>query len=200
LPKNRLTTRPMTSTPHITALILAGGAGRRVEHQDKGLITFLGKPYIAHVSEVLQPQVDEVLISCNRNFSDYADFCSRTVADTRRDFQGPLAGLEAAAPFVKTQLLVVVACDMPHLPADLVTRLIAPLSTNAIDAPQISYVNDGTRDQYLCAGIRRDCLFSLTHFLDNGRRAVKDWYSQQNTIAVDFSDQPACFRNYNRLL
>ena len=190
----------MTSKHTITALILAGGAGRRVEHRDKGLITLMGKPYIAHVSEALKPQVDKVLISCNRNFSDYANFCSTTVADTRRDFQGPLAGLEAAAPLVKTPLLVVVACDMPHLPADLVARLLAPLSSAALDAPQISYVYDGTKAQYLCAGIRRDCLLSLTRFLDDGGRAVKEWYSQQNTIAVDFSDQQTCFRNYNRLL
>ena len=154
---------------------------------------------IAHVSEALEPQVDEILISCNRNLPRYANYCSQTIVDTRRDFQGPLAGLEAAIPFVETPLLIVVTCDMPHLPPDLVTRLITPLSNNIPHAPCISYVHDGSRAQYLCAGLRRDGIVSLTSFLDAGRRAVKDWYSQQNTIAVDFSDQQACFRNYNTL-
>jgi molybdenum cofactor guanylyltransferase len=193
------TTQLTPPRTNITALILAGGAGRRVGHQDKGLITWQGKPFIAHVCEVLKPQVDDILISCNRNFAHYANFCSRTVSDNRRDFQGPLAGLEAATPFIKTELLVVVSCDMPQLPPDLVTRLTSPLSSTAADAPAISYAHDGIRAQYLCAALRRDCLYSLTDFLDDGRRAVKDWFSDRNAIAVDFSEQQSCFRNFNRL-
>ena len=187
----------MTSANNITALILAGGAGRRVGHRDKGLITWQEKPFIAHVSDILKPQVKEILISCNRNFSVYETFGSRTVADTRRNFQGPLAGLEAASGVISTELLVVVSCDMPHLPADLVERLIAPLLKHPNGAPDISYAHDGIRAQYLCAGLRSACLASLTRFLDGGQRAVQAWYAGQNTVAVDFSDQQASFRNYN---
>jgi molybdopterin-guanine dinucleotide biosynthesis protein A len=189
----------MIATNDITALILAGGAGRRVGHRDKGLLLFHGKPYIAHVSERLQSQVKEVLISCNRNASDYARFCSKTVVDRRLDFQGPLAGLEAAAPLITTQVLVVVACDMPHLPDDLVAKLVAPLSNRDLNSAQISYVNDGIRPQYLCAAIKRKCLPSLTEFLDQGGRAVKEWFARNKTVAVDFSQQRSCFRNYNTL-
>jgi molybdopterin-guanine dinucleotide biosynthesis protein A len=189
----------MTSANNITALILAGGAGRRVGHRDKGLIPWQGKPFIAHVSDTLKPQVKEILISCNRNFSLYEKFGSRTVADTRRDFQGPLAGLEAASAIISTELLVVVSCDTPHLPADLVERLIAPLLQHPDGAPDISYAHDGIRAQYLCAGLRSACLTSLPGFLDGGQRAVQRWYRSRNTVAVDFSDRQASFRNYNTL-
>ncbi|MCB1687982.1 MAG: molybdenum cofactor guanylyltransferase [Halioglobus sp.] len=189
----------MAPANNITALILAGGAGRRVNHQDKGLINWEGKPLVAHVSDALRPQVKEILISCNRNFSRYAEFGSRTVADTRRDFQGPLAGLEAAAAIITTELLVVVSCDTPHIPADLVTRLTAPLLDDTGGATEISYADDGTRAQYLCAGLRSACLASLPAFLDGGQRAVKDWYSSRKAVAVDFSDQHSSFRNYNTL-
>lgn len=188
---------PMPSANDVTALILAGGAGRRVGHRDKGLIPWRGKPLVAHVYDILRPQVDEILISCNRNFSHYARFSARMVADTRRDFQGPLAGIEAATRFVTSDLLVVVACDTPQLPADLVTRLIAPLLLPEDEAPLISYADDGTRAQYLCAAMRCACLGSLPAFLDGGGRAVKDWYSSSVAVAVDFSDQHSCFRNYN---
>ena len=189
----------MTSANSITGLILAGGAGRRVGHRGRGLFHWQGKPLIDHVSAALKPQVAEMLISCNRNFSCYEKFASHIVVDSRRNFQGPLAGLEAASAAIKTQLLVVVSCDMPHLPGDLVERLIAPLLNVADNAPEISYAHDGMRAQYLCAGLRRDSLASLPHFLDEGHRAVKDWYRSRNAVAVDFSDQHACFRNYNRL-
>lgn len=182
---------------NITALILAGGAGRRVAHRDKGLINWQGKPFVAHVSDRLATQVAEIVISCNRNFSLYSKYGARTVADTRRDFQGPLAGIEAAASVIRTELLVVVSCDTPHLPQDLVTRLIAPLLGST--AAEISYAFDGVRAQYLCAAMRSSCLNSLPAFLDEGQRAVKDWYARRNAVAVDFADHRASFQNYNTL-
>jgi molybdopterin-guanine dinucleotide biosynthesis protein A len=189
----------MESTDNITGLILAGGAGRRVGNRDKGLIRWHGKPLIAHVSDCLRPQVGEILISCNRNFSRYEEFAAKTVADHRGDYQGPLAGLEAATSYIQTDLLVVVSCDTPHLPTDFVARLIAPLSPVVDGSPEISYAHDGMRAQYLCAAMRRDCLPSLSSFLEEGHRSVKDWYASRNNTAVDFSDHRASFRNYNKL-
>lgn len=189
----------MESKSNITGLILAGGAGRRVGQRDKGLIPWQGKPLIAHVSSCLRPQVGDLLISCNRNFSCYEKFATQTVSDHRHDFQGPLAGLEAASSVIRTDFLVVVSCDMPSLPPDLVTRLIAPLSGGDNGFLEISYAHDGLRAQYLCAVIRRDCLTSLTPYLDTGHRAVQDWYKSRHAISVDFSDNRSSFRNYNRL-
>jgi molybdopterin-guanine dinucleotide biosynthesis protein A len=189
----------MESKSNITGLILAGGAGRRVGQRDKGLIPWQGKPLIAHVSSCLRPQVGELLISCNRNFSCYEKFATQTVSDHRQDFQGPLAGLEAASSVILTDFLVVVSCDMPSLPPDLVTRLIAPLYGGGNGFLEISYAHDGVRAQYLCAVIRRDCLKSLTPYLDTGHRAVQDWYKSRHAISVDFSDNRSSFRNYNKL-
>jgi molybdenum cofactor guanylyltransferase len=189
----------MALSDNITGLILAGGAGRRVGNRDKGLIPWQGRPLIAHVSDCLRPQVGELLISCNRNLSHYQNFANRTVTDTRRDFQGPLAGLEAAYPYIQTEFLIVVCCDMPHLPRDLVIRLAAPLLDRGDGAPEISFAYDGVREQYLCAAIRRDCLASLGSFLDEGHRAVREWYKRRDSVTVDFSQDIACLRNYNKL-
>lgn len=188
---------PETQKQTITGLILAGGAGKRVGHRDKGLISWRGKPFIAHISDALKPQVKDIVISCNRNFRVYEKFCSRTVADKRLDYQGPLAGLEAASGVIRTELLIVVSCDTPGLPPDLSARLIAPLLQRYKDSPTISYAHDGLRAQYLCAAMKRTCLTSLPAFLDGGERAVRHWYESHNAVAVDFSDQQACFRNYN---
>ena len=189
----------MTSTKEITGLILAGGAGRRVAGRDKGLIDWHGKALAAYVAERLRPQVGRLLISCNRNVERYQEIAETTATDSRRDFQGPLAGLEAAAPFITSQLLVVVACDTPLLPDDLVRRLQARLYKTEYGEAQISYAHDGTRGQYLCAAIDRQCLASLTGYLDEGHRAVHRWYQRHCSIAVDFSDQAEAFKNYNRL-
>ena len=39
----------------VTAAILAGGEGRRVDGQDKGLLPLAGKPLIAHVAAACGP-------------------------------------------------------------------------------------------------------------------------------------------------
>ena len=188
----------MSSQLQVTGLILAGGAGRRVGSRDKGLIRWRGKPLVAHVVERLQPQVDQLLISCNRNVQQYRELAP-TVVDNREEFQGPLAGLEAAASHIATDVLVVVACDIPLLPYDLVARLTASLQTCSNGTVEICYAHDGQRGQYLCAAIRIECMSSLNMFLDQGHRAVRQWYQSRHSIAVDFSDQAESFRNYNYL-
>ncbi|MEH6593900.1 MAG: molybdenum cofactor guanylyltransferase MobA [Halioglobus sp.] len=181
-------------------LILAGGAGRRVGGEDKGLLSWQGKPLIEHVATRLSPQVDRLVISCNRNLDKYAQIGTALVQDSRADFQGPLAGIEAATPHtIDSTYTIVVACDTPLLPPDLVCRLLKPLSGETRNAFDISYANDGERDQYLCAAIRNSCLDSLKDYLANGQRAVRHWYALQRAIAVDFSDQPGAFLNYNHL-
>ena len=189
----------MTATDEITGLILAGGAGRRVAGRDKGLIDWHGKPLVEHVARRLRPQVGQLIISCNRNVTAYRKLANKTVVDSRRDFQGPLAGLEAASSHIETPFLVIVACDTPMLPNDLVLRLLAPLVKTASHPARISYAHDGQRDQYLCAAISRHCLPSLSAYLDEGHRTVHHWYQNHDAIAVDFADQAALFRNFNRV-
>ena len=187
----------MAISPSVTGLILAGGAGRRVGDRDKGLICWRGKPLVAHVADTLRPQVSRLVVSCNRNTSRYREFAPTVLPDHRNGYQGPLAGLEAAATCIMTDYVAVAPCDMPVLPADLVKKLLAALA--ASDSMHISYAHDGHRDQYLCAVIRRHCLATLCGFLDEGHRAVQAWYRRHSSVVVDFSDCAASFRNYNSL-
>lgn len=189
----------MGTSNQATGLILAGGAGRRVQGRDKGLIDWQGRPLVAHVAQRLRPQVDRMLISCNRNVEQYARLADGTVSDTRRDFQGPLAGIEAVIPLLDSEFLVVVACDTPMIPLDLVERLLQPLLRDGDSSAQVSYAHDGEREQYLCAAMHRRCLESLPAYLDQGGRAVRHWYAEYPCSAVDFSAAAGAFANYNRI-
>lgn len=189
----------MTQQASTSALILAGGAGRRVDGQDKGLLIWRGKPLVEHVVGRLKPQVDTLYISCNRNFDQYRRWSALLIADKREDYQGPLAGIEAVSTEVTSDYLIVIACDTPLLPVDLVNRLLQPLTSDANTSHQIAYAFDGSRDQYLCAAIHRSCLETLPLFLSTGQRAVRHWYTTHNAIAVDLSDEAGAFENYNYL-
>lgn len=187
----------MSAPGRVTGIILAGGRGRRVGNRDKGLIAWRGRPLIAHVSARLQPQVGSLLISCNRNAISYRSFCEHTVEDKRGDYQGPLAGLEAARELIDTPYTAICPCDTPRLPTDLVTRLLD--GVNRADA-DIGFADDGERMHYLCALLRTECLGTLPGFLDGGRRAVKEWYADHTCTRVDFSDCAGSFANFNNLL
>ena len=189
----------MTQQASTSALILAGGAGRRVGGQDKGLLPWHGKPLIEHVVARLKPQVDNLYISCNRNFEQYRRLADVLIPDKRENYQGPLAGIEAASFRIKSDYLIVVACDTPVLPVDLVHRLIQPLISNTIPSSRIAYAFDGIRAQYLCAAIHSSCLDTLPQFLASGQRAVRHWYKTHNAIAVDMSDEASAFVNHNYL-
>ena len=180
----------------VTGLILAGGAGTRVQGQDKGLLQRNGSALVEHVVRRLAPQVDELLLSCNRNEAVYRQYVRRTVGDCRSDYQGPLAGIEAAAQSVQTSFLAVVPCDTPELPTDLVQRLLQPLLKGTA---QISHAHDGIRAQYLCAVIQHAALNTLPGYLDSGQRAVRHWFAMHDAVSVDFSDQATAFANYNTL-
>jgi len=55
------------STIQVSGLILAGGRGRRVAEQDKGLLTLHGKRMVERQLEWFSSQVENVKISANRN-------------------------------------------------------------------------------------------------------------------------------------
>ena len=189
----------MIDTDNITGLVLAGGAGTRVGGQDKGLLQWNGKPLVFHAAKRLQAQTGQVLISCNRNLNEYKQLGFPTIEDHRANFQGPLAGIEAARGSIKTDYVAIVACDTPLLPSDLVARLLHPLLEDRDQPPFISFAHDGEREQYLFSVMDVRCLESLSNFLEQGQRAVKHWYRQNPHVTVDFSDQRDAFRNYNYL-
>ena len=57
----------MIEAKEITGVILAGGRGRRMGGQDKGLVELDGEPLVGRILSDLAPQVGQILINANRN-------------------------------------------------------------------------------------------------------------------------------------
>lgn len=91
-----------------TAIILAGGAGNRFKSKDKGLIQWHNKALIDHVIEPIEPQVDTIIISCNRNIKDYQARGFLCIEDPLDNFQGPLAGIQASLTACKTNRALII--------------------------------------------------------------------------------------------
>ena len=181
--------------PHtITALILAGGKGRRMGGNDKGLLPFGAGLLVGHVIDAIRPQVGSVMISANRNHEVYREFGLPVLGDPLEDFQGPLAGFLAGLQALKTEYLLTLPCDGPVIVPDLVRRLADGLEEAQ---SQIAVAHDGRRLQPVYALLHRGTLDSLRQALDEGERKIDLWYPRQRWVTVDFSDVPEQFNNIN---
>lgn len=178
----------------ITGVILAGGKARRMGGEDKGLLLLSGKPLIQHVLERLGPQVDHLAINANRNHERYAAFGVPVFGDTLGEYQGPLAGMAAALEQAETPLVVLVPCDSPLIPVELVQRLHHAMQQQQ---SEIAVAHDGRRMQPVWTLLRRDLLPSLQQTLAGGERKVDRWYAMHRTALADLSDCPDAFTNAN---
>ena len=179
---------------NITAVVLAGGRGRRLGGQDKGLMEFDRRPLIEHILDAITPQVKAVIINANRNQQIYADYGHPVISDDMADYQGPLAGFAAALAACDTEYIMTLPCDGPFVPADLVARLSNALTDNRAE---LAVAHDGQRMQPVYALIPRTLLSSLQEFLDAGDRKIDLWYALHNTALADFSDVVETFFNIN---
>jgi len=186
----------MARVASIAGLILSGGQGRRMGGLDKGLQPFRGRPLIEWVIERFEPQVDEILISANQNFGRYLDFGYPVVRDRITGFAGPLAGLHAVLARASWELVVMVPCDSPFLPSDLVQRLMSELERSGA---QLAFATTPAQSHPVFALCRTSLAEHLTGFLERGGRKVDAWYATLDAAAVAFDDQERAFRNINTL-
>lgn len=178
-----------------SAIVLCGGRGSRVGGNDKGLLPWGKSSLVESVLARIAGQVDDIVISANRNREQYEQLGYPVVGDLLADYQGPLAGLQAALGTCRHETVFVTACDTPLLPDDVVTRLL-----EALGHSDLSYAWDGERDHYLVAALHRRLGSSLSSYLSAGKRSVRGWYQMLHCERVDFSDEPQAFLNVNRPL
>ncbi len=59
-----------TRQKDFSAIILAGGKGKRVNGQDKGLLPYKNKTLVKHVIDAVNRLANEIIISANRNIKE----------------------------------------------------------------------------------------------------------------------------------
>lgn len=196
--------------PPLTGLILAGGAGRRVQGADKAWLPWLGQPLIAHVAERLLPQVGQLWISANRNMERYAEVpgCSLTqvVSDTWPDYPGPLAGIASCLTQMPPGWVLISPVDTPQLPSDLGLQLWQglqqahtlrnqPVAKMAVASVRTA---DGTIDtHWLHMLVHTDLATGLSERLHAGQRRVRDWCQAEHAVQVILDAEASSFANLN---
>ncbi|MFU0887751.1 molybdenum cofactor guanylyltransferase MobA [Kluyvera sichuanensis] len=160
--------------------------------QDKGLMLLNGKPLWQHVVDCLLPQVNEVVISANRNLDIYRQSGFPVIADTLSGFPGPLAGLLSVMQQTSGEWFLFCPCDTPFIPDNLVERLVDQRQ----NAPVV-WVHDGDRDHPAVALAHRSLAPQIVDYLASGERRVMVFMRQVGGHSVNFSDTKEAFRNMN---
>jgi len=177
----------------LSCIILAGGRGSRAGGADKGLLPYKGKPLIEHVIESVSPQVDDIIISANRNIEQYHLYLNKVVRDNDDDYRGPLSGITSCLPHCSHELVLIVACDMPALPGDLVQRLLASIGNNAVCIATVD------NQHQLALLIHKNLVDSLQQQLDKKQLSLISWVQSLPYATTSFDDATEKFANLNTL-
>ena len=106
----------------LSAAIIAGGQARRLGGRDKSRLVVRGRSIIVRQVEILQQLTPDVFLVSS--FPErHADLGLRVHPDAVAG-AGAIGGLLTALDAAHTDLVLVVACDLPFLEAPLLARLV----------------------------------------------------------------------------
>ena len=166
---------------------------------DKGLQNFRGIPLAMHALLRLQAQVGETLLNANRNIAAYESMGVPVWPDAVPDYPGPLAGFLAGLERCETPFLVVVPCDSPLFPEDLVARLAEAFTDESTEIA-VAATHEGAtlQAQPVFCMMRAGLMESLVRFVQGGQRKIDRWTAQHATRLVAFENAEA-FANANTM-
>ncbi len=157
----------------LTAIVLAGGAGRRMRTGIRGmgapkpLLPLGGRTLIEHVIAAIEPLVSRVIVVTS-DAESMAFLGHPTVADAEPG-RGPLMGLYSGLLACPTPYALAVPCDAPFLAPALLEALIARRRPDAMTLPE---TGDGPQPM---PGVYPTTLApAIAALLEGGRAAMRD--------------------------
>jgi molybdopterin-guanine dinucleotide biosynthesis protein A len=173
-------------------LILTGGRGSRLGDADKGLLEVHGKKLIEYVIDCVIADVDDIVISANRNLEHYRHYSPTVIPDLPEyRQQGPLAGIVSCLPHCRQPLVLVTACDIPVLPPGMTGKLLDALGNHDIS---ICEVDQHLLPVFLC---RQHLAASAGRALKDDQPGLLKWIRRQSHCIVPFQEPTPAFMNIN---
>lgn len=178
------------------AMILAGGAARRMGGGDKGLLPLAGGTVLRHIVDRLSPQVADLALNANGDAARFAALGLPVIADGIAGPPGPLAGVLAAMDWAAARgadAVITVPGDTPFLPGDLVPQLML-----AAGPAGLAVVQSGDALHPLCALWPTALAPDLRRAVAAGTRKVRDFVLPLDPGIARFAPTtPDAFFNVN---
>lgn len=155
--------------------------------RDKALLPFGDTSLLEHQAALLGRIAGSVRMVGREEMPDHRPAC------------GPVGGIETALRTTTTVLNVVLAVDLPNVPADLLASLIDRL--RAGDRSAVAVRVEGQIP--LCLALRKSALGAVEAYLNSGNRSVRGLMLGLDTDFADPADfhplflGPETWRNLN---
>ena len=160
----------------VSAAIMAGGKSARMG-QDKAWIELDGEPLITRVARVLGEVADEVLVVAND--PRYETLGLRVVRD-RYPQAGALGGIATGLGAASHDAVLVAACDMPFLSADLWRLLLGHTGEADVVIPRVAGEYETMHALY-----RKSCLPHMARAIAENRLRVISFFDAVSVKAID---------------
>jgi len=171
----------------MTAVVLAGGRGRRMKAEKAGLAVG-GRTLLEHVLAQVEPYFDEVLISLSPGqslrFGDEKRAGTPRIVEDATPGLGPLGGMLAGLKAARHEACAVIACDIPEI--DL--PLLRSVARAARDADIAVPVGPAGLREPLFAVYRKSVVPEVEALLALGERSVLPLFGRCRTSVVRFDD------------
>lgn len=166
--------------PTFDAVVLAGGAARRLGGVDKPAVAVAGVPLLHRVLAACRAAGTVVVVGPRRDLPP-------AVVQVREDPPGggPVAALRAGLPQVRAQWVAVLAADLPFLTGAALHELLAAAAGH--DGALL--VDDQGRDQVLCGVWDRARLAAALAAVDSPR--IRDVLAGLDPVRRGTTVQPA---------
>lgn len=176
-----------------SAVVLAGGRGRRMGTVEKALLEFEGKTIIERLLESLFRVVDEVIISFRDKKQEekfrpvLEKFPAREIRlcfDTLED-AGPLEGIRAGLLESRAEYSFVCAGDMPFVNSNVVDLLFEKASGHDAALPK----REDGKFEPLYAVYSKKMIHEIEKVFKNGRRSVlTPVFEMKDVVFVEVSE------------
>jgi molybdenum cofactor guanylyltransferase len=187
----------------LSVIILAGGQSSRMG-RDKALIVVEGMPLLQRTCAIALQCAPHVLVvtAAMRDYSkimpDRCILIEEHLLPGESQLQGPLSGFIQGLEQIKTEWVLLLACDLPKLNQEILQCWILQLPP---DDDKNALLPQGKKGwEPLCGFYRTDCLPSLAQFMRQGGRSLQVWLAQAPVQAIQFSNDPEVNRQEQAML
>lgn len=193
----------------VTAIVLAGGRGRRMK-ADKAGLDVGGRTLLEHVLAQVGPLFDEVLVSLSpgqelpfrpKTGRDRTTAGKAAAARDGTDFRvvrddieglGPLGGILAGLKAARNEACLVIACDIPEIDVTLLEALARTTCGSEITVP----VGPSGLYEPLFALYKSSIIPEIERLLASGERSVLPLFDPCRTVVVEL-ENAGRIRNLN---
>ncbi|AFZ58361.1 molybdenum cofactor guanylyltransferase [Anabaena cylindrica FACHB-243] len=177
----------------LSVIILAGGKSSRMG-EDKALIPIQRIALLERVYKVAKSCTDTIYIVTpwpERYQSLHLPEC-KFIPEISTETQGPLVGFVQGLEKVKTEWVLLLACDLPNLQIEVLQNWVKIVDT--VESENIAILVKNPKGwEPLCGFYRCNCLPLLQDFINQGGRSFQEWLKPYPVAVLPLSSPEMLF-------